>query len=261
MISLSKRADTKPTIKFSSRSGKDAPDLKKQLQYGYKCTWCGNVILAFFYTDEPVDLSLYEETNVMGEGEKNESEVVKIISNDKDDGGYKIDFYRTPSGNAQLIRLKNHIANQSGFINRDAFFELGERCCPYTGLFVMKEQRVVSSFCALLGTPTSYWRSLPFMPVELFDTYQSLATYYNNISYKLATKFGDCANLMLGLRSDVRYISKANKCYYMYEAWKQEKDKYNVVAGKGLKPEDYGIDAPTSISSAPNWKEEYAATF
>jgi hypothetical protein len=153
MIQLVDRGPDKSLIRFTPRHRfrSTAPTLECELISGHFCPWCANIIQAFYTTTKPVDLSLYEETRVISQGEKNEGELLKIVPGEEGKTAYKDEFFKTPKGNSQRITLKNHVVNWKGTGNRDDYFEPGERCCIYTSVISMQGRDMAHDLAIVAG--------------------------------------------------------------------------------------------------------------
>jgi hypothetical protein len=144
-----------PKIIFSIREEYkgDAKQLEFELIYGHRCPICGNVIQALFKTPKPINLWPYEATAILSSGTKNAGEIRRIIPDDKSkygDSCYESTFHLA-GGGSQKIRLKNHIMRVRVLEKMDytgeGLFEVGERCCPKTGIFSVRKDLLMKDLC------------------------------------------------------------------------------------------------------------------
>lgn len=163
MISL--RAEASPRIVFTPRPGfkTKAKIVERTLLYGHRCPVCSNIIQAFFHTSQEVSLWPYEETTVLSQGEKNMGEILKIVPDTKYEKGescYHSHFY-PGSESMQRITLKNHLIRMStlpdAIFDRDRLEEVGERTCPWTGVFSLREDITIKDMGMVLKmTPDEF---------------------------------------------------------------------------------------------------------
>lgn len=133
-------------IRFTPRDKfkRKYPILEKELIYGFRCTRCGNVILAYWRTDEPVNLWPYEETNILSLSEDHYGEVINIYPNENSKHGYSCYenvTIKAGSEVGQRIRLKKHLLLNEPVLNMttsDIFETGGEHCCEYTGWWSLR---------------------------------------------------------------------------------------------------------------------------
>jgi hypothetical protein len=223
MIELVDRGLNESLIRFTPRSQyKYLRTLECDLVQGYSCLFCNNIVQALFYTDKAIDIEKYEETRVLSKGEKNEGDLLKIVPNMYDPGNYKVDTYKTANGNAQRITLKNHVINWKGFGKAtDEFFEVGERCCPFTSIISIQDEDVVRDL-VLIGQ-YSYQLTLredkpdPDLPFLLnwIDTAFSWET--KGIRYRKAVGSGPPA-LMLR-RETIKKSETVAIPFSLYKKW------------------------------------------
>lgn len=149
-----KPGEPSPKIQLSPRTGfKKWPILEKELIYGHACPYCFNVIQALFITDKPVDLFPYEETAVMSKSQdsKKIGTVAKFVPEYEDVWGhtnYTSTILQGGGVTAQHLALKNHILKFEGIDkpvaeNGANYFEPGEKCCEYTGIFSVRKDLMV----------------------------------------------------------------------------------------------------------------------
>lgn len=155
MIQLVDRGPNDSIIRFSPRTSyKTDKTIECDLEHGYVCPYCNNVIMAMYYTENPINLDKYEETRVLSQGDKNEGDLLKIIPNWEDaEGNYRTEFYKTANGNAEKIVLKNHVINWkgAGSYNRKEFFEPGDRCCTFTTLISLRPENLIRDLASVSG--------------------------------------------------------------------------------------------------------------
>ena len=154
MIQLTNNQTTPKLILTKRNSFKgEVKNLEFPLVYGHTCPVCKNVMQALFKTPTPINLWPYEETDVLSQGAKNAGELLKTLPNNKSDYGescYEVSFHPA-GGGSQKIRLKNHIMRVRALAERqltgEGLFEVGERCCPKTGIFSVKQSLLIKDFC------------------------------------------------------------------------------------------------------------------
>ncbi len=236
MIQLIDKGPNKSTISFSPRyefKGK-YKEVTKDLIYGHFCSWCGNVIQAMFYTDKQIDLIPYEETRVISQGYTNEGNLLKTVPNTVDiNSNYKVDFYKTKNGNAQLIRLKNHLIKWEGLsgwwvngVDRDKFFETGERCCKYIGVYALKDDWIIRDAALACGWRAAYERTVKesTIPIDYLKEYSK--AYIKN-DYVVVPVIGTGRSILLFNRDAVRYRNEAGFSA-LISTWKKDKDKIKL---------------------------------
>lgn len=207
MIKLIDKGPDESLIEFRPRPQRNVPTIARQLLYGHECKWCGNVIQALFLTDERLNLDLYEETRVISQGEKNEGTLLKLVPNSEDPASaYKVDFYPTPNGHAQLIRLKNHLVVWKGLSTglKEDYFEAGERCCKYTGLFSRREMDYITELTKVCQYPSSYYTQ-PKTPVPLsfLKTWKG-ENSWSQIDFRVVEAIGKAGEVLLINRDMVK---------------------------------------------------------
>lgn len=224
-------------IEFSPKDKRRSnKTITRNLAYGHYCDWCNNIIQAMFLTDKKIDLSLYEETRVISQGDKNEGNLLKVVPNKEDTtSAYKIDFYQTKAGNAQLIRLKNHLINwhadKDGSNKSEDYFEVGERCCKYTGAYSLREEDIINEASIIANFKSVYYymskeyadnsscnTKIPWNKVPVSYLSEYVPDYsWNKLDYKIIKCIGTGRPLLLIPRDYVRYGN--NNLAYVYKLW------------------------------------------
>jgi len=221
MIRLVPRGPEDSLIEFSPRlKGKGNP-ITRDLVYGHHCDWCGNVIQAMFLTDEEVRIHPYEATKVISQGDKNEGELLKIVPNSTDRASaYRVDMYRTKNGNAQLIRLKNHMLRWEGVTsgNVDDFFEVGERCCRYAGIYTRNEEEIINEM-ALVCNYNRLMVGLAkvHIPLSFLSEWKPPYTW-SSLNHKLVPAIGKGNTMMMIARTTLK-AGVVNGFVSLYDSW------------------------------------------
>src|SRR3569833_2521600 len=197
MIKLLNNGPEDSLIEFRPRFKTRGKLQTRKLMYGHECDWCGNVIQAAFHTDEEIKLYDYEETRVISQGDKNEGELLMLVPSQSDrESAYKVDMYRTKNGNAQLIRLKNHIARWQGKGgDNEQFFEVGERCCRYIGVYTRDESEVINELALICWyNRDMLGKTKVNIPLSFLDEWKPIYTC-NQLYYRLAPASGKWSTL------------------------------------------------------------------
>jgi hypothetical protein len=131
VIELSgKPGDLNGQIRFTPRPGfkKAHKTLERELVYGHYCPRCMNVVQALFFTDEPVDLWPYEETNVMSTSKSEEKigTILKIVPNRESKAGYT-NYTVTPLRGAGSPAVAHDIFKYLDFVIAGRF-DSAQRC-------------------------------------------------------------------------------------------------------------------------------------
>ncbi len=239
MIKLIDKGPDESLIEFSPRPQRKTRTITRQLVYGHACTWCGNVIQALFLTEEPVDLSLYEETRVISQGEKNNGTLLKVVPNSEDlASAYKVNFYPTPNGHAELIRLKNHLVNWKGMTDapkeKDYYFEPGERCCRYTGLFSRQELSYIAELAKICRYPLSYYTQ-PVSPVPLsfLKTWKGANTW-SQLDFRVVEAVGRSSELLLFNKDLVKADQNQYPFSDLFETWNKSVELNKQLAAAAV---------------------------
>lgn len=228
MIKLIDKGPDESLIEFRPRLQRNLPTITRQLLYGHECKWCGNVIQAMFLTPERLNLDPYEETRVISQGDKNEGNLLKVVPNSDDPASaYKVDFYATPGGNAQLIRLKNHLILWKGIATcvEGDFFEVGERCCKYIGIPGRRETDYIAELARVCRYPVSYYTQ-PNTPVPLsfLKTWKG-DNSWSQIDFRVVSVIGKGSEVLL-VNKD---LVKGNTYYGLSDLF----DKWNKSPASG----------------------------
>jgi hypothetical protein len=233
MIQLVDRGLNESSIRFTPRSRyRHLGPVECELISGYKCNHCSNVVQAFFATNKAIDLDKYEETIVRSQGEKNHGEILKIIPNLEDlDGNYRTEFFATPNGNAMRITLKNHVLNLAGCIDRERFFEKGERCCEYTALICMQSQDVALELAVVAGydiyTTERITKTTPDLP--WIQGWLKSSVSWENMRVQSLPSIGQAPDGLLIRREMVKnpFVSVPN---HMFTAWDKHLEAQALTA-------------------------------
>ena len=236
MIQLVDRGPNESLIRFIPRFAyKKIGPQERDLIHGHWCQYCNNLIQALYYTDKPIDLPKYEETRVLSQGEKNDGELLKIVPNAEDKGNYKVEFFRTPAGNAEQITLKNHVLNFRGLGsgNRDDFFEVGERCCAYTSLIPMRAETIVRELATVAGFSLEgakrYDEGLTEPPPEWIAEYMKKTQDYLTREIRTAPAVGD-AQMALLIKRKVVKDAFYNVITFLYREWDKKVEADKAIA-------------------------------
>jgi hypothetical protein len=154
-IKLLDHGENASLIEFTPRYDfRRHPILERQLLYGYWCPRCMNVIQAYFFTDKPIRVEVYEVTQILADSLVNRGSLVKKVPNREEPNScYESVFHKTAGGNGQMIRLKNHTLVWKGHNNREKYFESGERPCNMIGWRSLTEKTYTRDFEMVFGRP------------------------------------------------------------------------------------------------------------
>jgi hypothetical protein len=226
MIKLIDKGPDESVIEFDPRPRSKVRTITRELVYGHVCKWCGNVIQAFFLTKEEVNLKEYEETRVISQGGNSDGTLQKIVPNSDDPmSGYKVDFYPTSKGNAQLIRLKNHLINWKGMSSGDKgdFFETGPRCCKFVGVTSHNDGDLLAEVAMVLGYTNRYCSLIDLkIPTSYVAEYKSPYSWMTN-PLVLVPVVGKGNPVLLTPRDAVK--NQADQSYFfntLVDQWKEK---------------------------------------
>jgi hypothetical protein len=224
-------------IEFSSKSSalkNPVKTITRELIYGYKCPYCSNVIQALFYTEDMIDLSPYEQTNVLHIEGKNIGTTMKTIPNDKDtQSGYKTEFFACNRGNGQLIVLKNHVVNWTKAA--DKWQEVGERCCTHIGVRSLLDSHTLMDLIYAMGLSSLAYTPIPPPPISFLKTVDYGYAGYQ-IDYLVLPPIGKSVNMVLVPRS---YIMNNEKYYgttRVCSQWGAISNEDKLAWARGEKP-------------------------
>lgn len=250
MIKLIDKGPDESVIEFRPRSSKGPlKDVTKKLIYGQECKWCGNTIQALFLTDTPINLEPYEQTKVISQGDKNEGLLLKMVPNDNDkDSAYKINFYKTKHGNAQLIRLKNHIINWDGLNgNSEYYFEVGERCCKYTGVVAIREDTIVKELALICRYPFvlgGYQKPKTPVPLSFLEEWKPIDKW-SQLDFVIPNTIGIGPKVVLINRNLVKGDMQVTGPFQdMFKQWNAKVDAAGIVVPNAEDDEDEDEDEP-----------------
>lgn len=225
MLELSgKPGDLQCKIRFSARrafrGNPKAPSIERELVYGHVCPTCNNVIQAFFLTDQPVDLWMYEETVFVSSSQDRFGTELKTVPNNDSKFGYSqytSTFLRTAQGNAQHLVLKNHIVRFHGIDaikhTSDRFFEPGGNVCPNTGCFSLRPKLCMQDLI-LLFKGGSFMFKLYNFP----DTLEALEEKARLYDIRLLPAYGKAPPVMTFPQTKLRVTSTLTyQIYSIYE--------------------------------------------
>ena len=172
MIRIVDRGKYESGIRFTpSFHYREAPVIECNLHVGYTCPVCNNVIQAVFDASHRIEFVKYEETNVYSIVKDMNEGIRKVVPEFAGDlSNYKFSEYVTKTGFGYTLTLKNHVVNWKGTqdIDREGFFEVGERCCMYSSLISLRSEDVVrerlmgqllQTSLATCQLKKSYWNS------------------------------------------------------------------------------------------------------
>ena len=235
MIQLVDRGPNESLIRFTPRFAyRKLGPLECDLIHGHFCMYCNNLIQALYYTDKPIDLPKYEETRVLSQGEKNDGELLKIVPNAEDKGNYRVEYFRTPNGNAEQITLKNHVLNFAGLsvLGRDLFFEVGERCCSYTALIPLRAETMIRELAVVAGFSLEgakrYTEGTEPTPEWVAEYFKKTQDYLTK-EIRTTPAVGDSQMALLLKRKSIKEYFP-NVVTFLYREWDQKVEADKAMA-------------------------------
>jgi hypothetical protein len=186
-------------VSFSPRCGfiSKYSSLAKKGLYAHYCPTCTNVINVAFYTDTPVNLWPYEETNIISMAKDKFGTTLQTIPGVDDQVGtthYNSKFIKTPEGNIQVLTLKNHILGYQGIVRdgkETSHFQVGERPCYNVGHFTFNQELVLKDLFSFWGG-----RNANFSHVNIPDI-ETFVEASKDLGFRLLTAYGDAPPVIL----------------------------------------------------------------